>query len=423
MPVFDRRSEGRAITGDPAGRAARCAGVVLLLLMVLTLPVFAETTTSSSARPADAVTRAGTLLSMAQAAPGTLLRSEQLSGAPVPQGGQAWRIEYATSAPDGSAANAVATVLASANRPAGPMPVIAWTHGAVGLVQRCLPSATDPWKEIPALDEVVARGWIVVATDYQVNSDGVHPFLIGEGEARSTLDAVRAVRQMPDLRVDNRTVVWGHSQGGHAALWTGIIGPTYAPDLPISGIVAISPVTGLVSLLNRQGESSVAPILGSWLAAAYSSYYPDVDYGSIVTTTAQEAGKELAQRCPSDPLDGIATGLILRDLGDEPLLVVPPPDSFRNRLLENEPDGPIAAPVVIAQGLADVIVVPQVTAGFVAARCAAGDAISYWQLPGQDHLGLVQPGSPVEDPLITWTAERFAGNAPVGTCTETTIGG
>jgi hypothetical protein len=50
---------------------------------------------------------------------------------------------------------------------------------------------------------------------------GVHPYLIGEGEVRTALDSVRAARQMVELTLDMRTVVWGHSQGGHAGLWAG----------------------------------------------------------------------------------------------------------------------------------------------------------------------------------------------------------
>lgn len=354
--------------------------------------------------------------------PGVLLSSEPLAGGAIPDGAQAWRIKYSTTAPDGSPTTAVATVLAPADLPEQPMPVVAWNHGAVGLVQSCLPSATDePWKDFPALARVVARNWIVVATDYQTDANGVHPFLIGEGEARSTLDAVRALRQIRDLPAENQTVTWGHSQGGHAALWTGIIAQTYAPDVALSGIVAISPATALVSLLDRQSESSVAPILGSWLATAYSAYYPDVSYDAIVTPAARDIGRELASRCPPEPLDGAAIALLLVALRDQPLLLLPSPEAFRNRLEENEPDGDFTGPVVVAQGLEDVTVLPHVTAEFVEARCAAGAAISFWKLPGQDHLSLVQPDSPLEDPLIAWTQERFAGNATEKTCTENTI--
>jgi hypothetical protein len=62
---------------------------------------------------------------------------------------------------------------------------------------------------------------VIVATDYATEgrADSPHEYLIGEGEARSGFDAVRAAWQMKELRLDrNRTVVWGHSQGGQSAL-------------------------------------------------------------------------------------------------------------------------------------------------------------------------------------------------------------
>ena len=43
-------------------------------------------------------------------------------------------------------------------------------------------------------------------------------------------------------------MVWGHSQGGHAALWAGQLAPTYAPELPIVGIAALSPASDPLAL-------------------------------------------------------------------------------------------------------------------------------------------------------------------------------
>ena len=58
-------------------------------------------------------------------------------------------------------------------------------------------------------------GWVVIATDYSfAEKGGPHPYLIGEGEARATLDSVRSARQMSELTLDKRMVVWGYSQGG-----------------------------------------------------------------------------------------------------------------------------------------------------------------------------------------------------------------
>src|SRR5207302_7811780 len=140
-------------------------------------------------------------------------------------------------------ATAVATVFAPTDPPAGPRPIITWEHATTGLLQKCMPSLwSAPTAVIPWRDRIVMVGWVVVATDYSfAEKGGPHPYLIGEGEARAALDSVRAARQMSELTLDKRMVVSGYSQGGHAALWTGIVGPRYAPDLEILGVAAIAP--------------------------------------------------------------------------------------------------------------------------------------------------------------------------------------
>jgi len=50
---------------------------------------------------------------------------------------------------------------------------------------------------------------------------------------------------MEGIRASDDTVVWGHSQGGHAALWTGILAPTYAPEIAILGVAAVAPASDL----------------------------------------------------------------------------------------------------------------------------------------------------------------------------------
>ncbi len=101
------------------------------------------------------------------------------------------------------------------------------------------------------IDEaVVQQGWAVVVTDYAgLGTAGPHPYLIGEGEARSVLDATRAARQLDDISLSTETVVWGHSQGGHAALWTGQLAPTYAPDVGVIAVAAMAPAANLPALI------------------------------------------------------------------------------------------------------------------------------------------------------------------------------
>ena len=358
------------------------------------------------------------------AAPGALLRSEPLVDRVLPAGSQAWRMQYATTMPSGSPAVAIATVLAPSAVPAAPMPVVAWDHGTIGLVQRCMPSLTTiPFAAIPAVPQALDAGWVIVAPDYQPDADGIHPFLIGDGEARSTLDAVRAAHQLPGLALAPRTVLWGHSQGGHAALWTAMRAPTYAPDIALAGTVAIAPAADLSALLEMHGGDAIAAGIGAFLVNAYSAYYPEVAYDNAVRAAAHQTGRDLAARCPLDPQDAPELTALIEGLGGESLLAMPPTAALAAKLTENTPRGPFTAPVVIAQGLDDEVVFPAATDAWVADRCADGIPLEYWRLPGQDHRSIVAPGSPLEAPLIAWTQQRFAGEAPVEACTEATVTG
>jgi pimeloyl-ACP methyl ester carboxylesterase len=343
--------------------------------------------------------------------PGALLRSEPLKDVAVPDGVRGWRILYATTVDDNTPATAIATVFAPADPPAGPRPVIAWEHATTGLLQKCMPSLLSlPTKGIPELDRIVMSGWVVVATDYSfAEKGGPHPYLIGEGEARAVLDSVRAARQISELTLDKRVVVWGYSQGGHAALWTGIIGPRYAPDLEILGVAAIAPATHIKNSLAMNVEMDKR--FGPYLALSYSRFYPDITFEQALRPEALDASRQIVNLCcfpPDERIEALAATF------DGPALATSSNKALQARLEQNTPDGPIQAPVVIAQGLSDMIVQPSVTDAYVDERCAAGQRLEYWTFAGRDHLTIFQPGTPLEEQLIRWTTARFS-NEPQAT--------
>ncbi|MEW6452445.1 MAG: lipase family protein [Pseudomonadota bacterium] len=348
------------------------------------------------------------------AKPGALLRSEPLKDVTLPAGVRGWRILYTTTIDDKTPATAVATVFASSDPPAGPRPVILWGHATTGLVQTCMPSLfSSPALGIPALDRAVKSGWVVVATDYAfAEKDGPHPYLIGEGEARSGLDAVRAARQISGLTLDARTAVWGHSQGGHAALWTGIIGPRYAPDVPIVGVAAIAPVANLTNLFTTSARLDKR--LGPLVALAYSRFYSGIKFDDAVRPEVLQAAREVASLCsflpPEHPkrIAQLMASFEGRTFSARAALAA--------RLAENNADGPIAAPVLIAQGLTDVIVPPAVTDAHVSERCAANQRLEHWTFAGTDHSNIVRPGGALDEPLIAWTAARFANEPQASGC-------
>lgn len=351
--------------------------------------------------------------------PGELLRSEPLKDVTLPPGMRGWRILYTTTIDDQTPATAIATVFAPSNMPAGPRPVIMWEHGTTGLVQKCMPSlASAPAIGIPALDHVARAGWVIVATDYAfAEKDGPHPYMIGVGEARSALDSVRAARQMPELKLDKRTVVWGHSQGGHAALWTGIVGSRYAPDVEIAGVAAIAPPGNIMDVLNM--NLPLDKRLGPYLAAAYSRFYPDINFDDVLRPEARKAAREIVKLCSSLPPEDPQRITAQAGTFDGRALAIRINPALDARLAQNTAKDLIDAPLVIAQGLSDWVVLPDATTAYVKQRCAAGQSLDYWTFMGMDHSTITQPGSPLEAPLISWTIARFADDAALPGCTRT----
>src|SRR5437660_467728 len=348
--------------------------------------------------------------------PGALLRSEPLKDVILPAGMRGWRILYATTVDDSTRATAVATVFAPTDSPAGLRPVIAWEHGTTGLLQKCMPSLVSaPNAGIPGRDRIVMACWVVVQTDYSfAEKGGPHPYLIGEGEARATLDSVRAAQQMSELTLDKRMVVWGYSQGGHAALWTGIVGPRYAPDLEILGVAAIAPAANIQNILAANVEMDKR--FGPYLAQSYSRFYPDITFEHAIRPEALDAARQIVNLCDFLPPEDSEHIEALAATFEGPALATSSNKVLQARLEQNTADRPIEAPVVIAQGLSDIVVPPSATGAYVEARCAAGQRLEYRTFAERDHFTIVQPGTPLEDLLIKWTTARFADEPQASGC-------
>jgi uncharacterized membrane protein HdeD (DUF308 family) len=406
-----------ASDGRPRGRLrrwSRLLGSAAALVVALALLAASSAIHRSVTPPGAFYTPPAAVASR----PGVLLRSEPFSR-DVPAGARAWLILYTTTRDTGVPAVASAIVVAPAHPPAGPRPVIAWTHGTTGVAEDCAPSLLPhPFTAgaLLVLPQILAQGWVLVATDYTgMGTTGPSPFLIGQGEARSDLDAVRAARQLTQLNLADQTVLWGHSQGGHAALWAGILAPAYAPDDHVVGVAALAPAADLTGLVDDLAHVPGGSIFSAYAITAYSQAYHDVGFGQYVRPAVQVISRRAASRCLSGPgvLVSIAQSLVL----DQPIFTGnPAAGALGQRLVQNTPTGDIQAPLLIAQGLADPLVLPAVQAQYVRQRCAAGQKLDYLTYPGRDHVGLVDAGSPLIPTLISWTKNRLAGKPAPDNC-------
>lgn len=344
--------------------------------------------------------------------PGSLLDLEVFTRH-IPEGARAHRILYTTTREDGRPAVASALVVVPADEP-GPWPVIAWAHGTTGFDRACAPSVMRDGLGAGAffsLDAVLAQGWALVATDYVgLGTEGPHPYLIGEGEARSVLDAVRAARQMEEVDIADQTVVWGHSQGGGAALWTGQIAPDYAPDVVVAGVAALAPASDLTALVDSLPGITGGSIFASYIVAAYAATYDDLSLDDLVRPTAKPTFERMSSRCLDatvlvSALSSVATGMDMF----APDVV----DRLYPRLDENVPTGPFEMPLLVGQGRDDTLIPADLQGDYVKGLCEAGEEVDYRTYPGRGHVPLVEADSPLIPELIEWTDARFRGE-PTG---------
>jgi uncharacterized membrane protein HdeD (DUF308 family)/acetyl esterase/lipase len=350
--------------------------------------------------------------------PGVLLRAERFDRG-IPAGADAWRILYTTTREDGVPGVASGLVVTPGDRGSEPSEVIAWAHGTTGVDETCAPTVLeDPFEAgaFFALDGVLEEGWTLVASDYiGLGTDGPHPYLIGEGEGRSVLDAVRAARALEELELTDRTIVWGHSQGGHAALWTGILAPSYAPDVNVEAVAALAPASDLTGLLEGLETLPGGSVFATYMLQAYADHYDDVSLGDYVRPGARVSFDEIARRCLAEPavftsiLTSLATdwSTYFDDLAT---------GALATRIEQNIPAGVIEADLLIAQGESDPLVLPAVQERFVRARCEAGNELEYRTYPDRDHVGVVAADSPLLPELIDWTRDRLEGITPTDSC-------
>ena len=156
--------------------------VLSLMLLVLGLGL----APSAEARPPS--TRSSAIPATSQA-PGTLLSYEQI-GLPRNYRAMAWRIKYVTRDYQLRSILSTGVVVLPTNAPANPAArkFVAWAHPTTGIAWKCAPSLrAAPTKAIGGLNDLVAHGLVVAATDYPgLGTPGPIGYLVGKGQACST---------------------------------------------------------------------------------------------------------------------------------------------------------------------------------------------------------------------------------------------
>ena len=214
----------------------------------------APTTTTSIVPAPEGLPEFYTVSMPLPAEPGMLIKSEKVGAAETH--GTVYRVMY-TSTTVRDEIVAVTGLIAVPNtpKPADGFPVVTWAHGTNGMADECAPSL-EPEGVAALANNLLDKGWLVTATDYEgEGTPGLHPYIAGENAARNTIDIVRAAHQLPDTPAGDDYVVWGHSQGGHTAMFALKVAPTYATELHAKGVVAGAPPSQFALIYNYLKES------------------------------------------------------------------------------------------------------------------------------------------------------------------------
>jgi acetyl esterase/lipase len=352
--------------------------------------------------------------------PGTLIRSEPMESAPA--GAQAYRVLYRSTGMHGEPiAVSGVIVVPPGPEPASGRPIVAWAHPTTGVVPHCAPSlAIFVFQQMAGLRQLIEQGAVVAATDYPgLGTKGPHPYLVGDSEARAVIDSVRVARNMPGAGSGSSFAVWGHSQGGQASLYTGLIAKTYAPELNLVGVAAAAPATSLVALMGDDFKTSGGKNLTAMTLWSWSRVY-GAPIDKVVLPEAMPTVDRLADECIESIFDILARRRTEKPLDQHFLSVsnIAIVEPWHSLAARNTP-GPLSPniPLFLAQGTTDDLVRPEVTRDYMQQQCKAGGRVSLMWVPGVGH-GFVARDS--ADAAVAWMMDRFAGQAAPSDCGKVT---
>jgi pimeloyl-ACP methyl ester carboxylesterase len=354
--------------------------------------------------------------------PGEIIKTEKIetNNAQV----QAWRVMYHSRDLQGKDVAVTGLFAApAAPAPEGGYPLLAIAHGTEGLARQCAISL-DPWG-LPSIagdylsfpDTVIApfveAGYAVTAPDYQgLGAPGASSYLVGETTAQNIFDSMRAARSFSEFTLSAKNFLWGHSQGGHAVAFAAQLGQTIAPDIPLDGIVMVAPATELERGIREalaSPRANLATGLGMMIAGAWKQAY-NVPPETIFTEAGIQEAPKVFQDCVIGTLTTFAGKPPATYFKTNPLDTLP----WSEILQENTPQTVLyPAPMFVAQGISDIIILPSITTSFVEKMCATQNSIEYQSYEGADHVQVVKAS---RADIVAWLDARVKNEPAPNNC-------
>jgi pimeloyl-ACP methyl ester carboxylesterase len=373
------------------------------------------------------------------------------------KGAQAWKIAYISS--DVSDQKTIVTglvVAPSGTAPNDSRPIMSWAHGTTGAAQNCGPSQVldpvVPLNEyfliggnsstdygIPSIDEFISEGYVIVATDYQgQGGGGKHQYAVAATNAMDTINAARAASSMAETGAGKKTIIYGWSQGGGAAIAAASLPEYFAKkgtasdNLELLGAFALalddiaimipgatdSPASaqkslgGLIQVFSDNVFNFSHMAMSMWGIQAAN---PNLNLTDIFTDQGAKVLDEvIGNKCMHPVADTLSYNFstqyktLLKDQPSHPL-------DWTKAMVKGSvnPVKPIA-PIVVYWGNKDVTNPPLMGKLYQQQMCNLGGNVDRVQLPG-DITHFTTPGA--AQPLyLPWIKDRLAGKPATNNC-------
>jgi len=412
-----RRSEGVAMTQRPRHHHAAIALLAVVSLMLAGLASAAGASTATKDTPApDGLPAFYSVPQPLKGKPGALLKSEKVKAPGMH--GTVYRVMYLSSTLTGDKPVAVTgtMVVPDGTAPKGGFPVVSWAHGTNGMADLCAPSL-DPAKNTDIANLLLDQGWIITASDYRgEGTPGLMPYIAGETEGRDVIDIVRAADHLPAAHASKNYVVWGHSQGGHSAVFAHHIATDYAPELHSKGVVAGAPPSQfnlIYTFLKTSPFRYYLAMAAGGLNAAYGDEAAPLD--QVLTAKGLAALPDLDKMCSGDLAKKYGAVDVSSIVAADPFTV----PAWKALFTENDPqsfDAPSSVPLLMIQGGNDEQI-PVVSTKILAEHlCGIGQGLERWVYPGASHGGVIAVSA---KDMVHWINDRFTGDAEPGSFTPT----
>lgn len=370
---------------------------------------------------------------------------------------KAWRIAYISSdLHDRKTISTGIVVVPLGEAPKDGRPVVSWAHGTTGTAQNCGPSQTinpavplnqyflvggDSWTDygIPALEEMIQRGYVVVATDYQgLGGGGKHQYVVSVTQGRDAINAIRAAGSMQEANASKKALIYGWSQGGGTTIAAAGDGEyitqkgTAFDSIDLVGFVALAPP----DLSTLAPKEALTDQVATQMLAAFGKSFSDNVFNFThlamnlwatqaafsetlaLTDIFTDDGAKAIDDVMSNKCVHVAADTLNYTYGDKVFSLMKPQPSNAKAWAEalvagSVPNNKPIAPVIIYWGTHDTVVPPVMGKLYREQMCKIGGNVARVQLAGdQTHFGTPSAAEPL---YIPWIDDRFAGKpAPNG---------